>query len=224
MRGGLSTPHTTEAPESRAQCDAWRTCFTLTVWTLQSSVWCKECAPAMRAQLARAITAVENRRPESVQILKSLFPAFGPGAHHRHYRRTGRGQEHAGRPARTRLPQAADRPSASSPSIPPAPSAAAPSSATASACRRTTPTPASSSAAWPRAARSAAWPRTTADVATVLDASRPRPRADRNRRRRPGRGRHRAPRRHHRRHAGARAWATMCRPSRPASWRLPTSS
>ena len=111
----------------------------------------------------------------------------------------------------------------SSPSIPPAPSPAARSWATASACRSTTPIPASSSAPWPPAAA-----------------------------RRPGarHRRHGAPagRRRHdfvlietvgvgqdevdivrlaqtsRSSCWCPAWATTCRRSRPASWRSPTSS
>ena len=46
----------------------------------------------------------------------------------------------------------------------------------------------------------------------------------RDRRRRPGRSGHRPHRRRLGRHAGARAPATRCRRSRPASWRSPTSS
>ena len=63
------------------------------------------------------------------------------------------------------------RPSASSPSIRPARSPAARSSAIASACRRTRPTPACSSAAWRRAATSAASRARPAMPRCVLDAA-----------------------------------------------------
>ena len=66
--------------------------------------------------------------------------------------------------------------------------------------------------------------RATSEAALVLDAAGNDIVHHRDRRRRTGRSRHRPHRRRVDRDARARAPATRCRRSRPASWRLPTSS
>ena len=91
-------------------------------------------------------------------LLSALFPHAGRALVVGVTGPPGRRQVDAGRPPDRAPARARAGRSASSPSIPPRPTAAARSSATASACRRTPSTPASSSARWPRAATWAAWP------------------------------------------------------------------
>ena len=122
----------------------------------------------------------------------------------RHHRRAGRREVDAHRRPRRPAPRAPASGSRCSRSIPRAPSPAARSSATASACRITTPTTACSCARWPPAARWVGSRRAAPHAVRVLDAAGydVGPRGDR--RGRSGRGRDRRYRRHddRRRHAG----------------------
>ena len=108
-----------------------------------------------------------RRRPTDPRHLRADGPCL-PGRRHRP---AWRGQEHARRSTDDRDAREPAPAWGSWRSIPPVLSPAAPFWAIASACRRTRPTRASSSAAWRRAATSAASSRATGDAAFVLDAA-----------------------------------------------------
>ncbi len=151
--------------------------------------------PALGRQpraLGRAISAVEDGGDGAARAARPVYRRTGRARWSASPARPGAGKSTlVDRLARLIRRRGRDR-RRSSPSIPPARSPAAPSSATASACRRSTPIPASSSARWPRAAPWAASPAPPRDAVDLLDAAGLRLGAGRDRRRRAGRGRRRA--------------------------------
>ena len=133
-----------------------------------------------RLALSRLLTAIESRTAAAEEALRTLYPGGRQRPRRGHHRAPGRRQVHARGGARRGGPCRAAGPWPCWPSIPPAPSPAAPSWATASACSSTPGTATSSSARWPRAATSAGWParrpnrlRRSRPAASASSSSRP---------------------------------------------------